>query len=182
MTKKTLAIKIPEGVQVELSALTAKIVGPKGSVEIKIPQSIIVEKGTSGITVLPRGEGKTYKAIAGTIKSLLNNAFLGVIQEWKKGLEINGTGYRVELIDKNLSIKIGYSHPVIFQPPAGVVFEVQDNKITVLGVNKELVGNIAAKIRKTKKLDPYKGKGIKYLGEYIKLKPGKAAKTGAAGG
>lgn len=117
-------------------------------------------------------------AMAGTIKSLARNAEIGLKQGFSKTLEIQGTGYRAALKDNGLDLALGFSHPVRFTPPPGVKLEVKDNRfITVSGADKYLVGQAAANLRRLKPPDPYKGKGLRYQGEIIKLKPGKAAKA-----
>jgi len=175
-------ITIPEGVQVEISSGQIKVVGPKGELKLRIPSGIGVEKRENQLVVSRHRNDKKTKACHGTIRSLLNNMIIGVTQGWEKELEVVGTGYRVSLEGNKLVFKVGFSHPVVVEPPTGIRFEVKDNKFKVLGINKELVGNWAAKIRKIRPPDPYKGKGIRYTDEIIKLKPGKAAKAGAAGG
>lgn len=175
------SITLPEAVRAEIFSDKVKISGPKGELVVAIPSSLKVVLEEKTLSVSRLAETRQTKANHGTIRSLLANAVAGVSSGWTKELEIVGTGYRAEIIGKDLSVKIGFSHPVIIKPPAGITFEVKDEKIIVLGIDKELVGNIAAKIRLFKKIDPYKGKGIRYTGEEIKLKQGKTAKIGVGG-
>ncbi len=175
-------ITIPEGVQIEIDSGRVKVVGPKGELELKIPEGIKVEQNQQQIVVSRSRNDKKTKANHGTIRSLINNMVIGVTQGWEKELEVVGTGYRVNLEGNKLVFKVGYSHPVVVEPPEGIQFEAADNKVKIKGINKELVGNWAAKIRRIRPPDPYKGKGIRYSDEVIKLKPGKAAKAGSAGG
>lgn len=174
-------ITIPEGVKININLNQVKVVGPRGELKLKIPEGIGVEKKDDQLVVSRHRDDKKTKACHGTVRSLINNMVVGVTQGWEKELEVVGTGYRVNLEGEKLVFRVGFSHPVVVEPPAGIKFEVNENKIKVMGIDKELVGNIAAKIRKIRPPDAYKGKGIRYSDEVIKLKPGKAAKTGAAG-
>jgi len=171
-------INLPDAVKAEILADSVKVSGPKGEVSVAIPSLLKVSLAENILAVSRLKETRQSKASHGTIRSLLANAVLGVSSGWTKELKIVGTGYRAEMIGKDLSVKVGFSHPVVMVPPEGIVFTVADDKITVLGINKELVGNAAAKIRRIKKVDPYKGKGIRYAGEVIKLKQTKTAKIG----
>jgi large subunit ribosomal protein L6 len=127
-------------------------------------------------------DSKRIKSIHGTIRNLIQNMITGVTDGWTKQLEVKGTGYGVQLQGDKLVFKLGYSHPVEFLAPKGISFEVDKNVVTVKGANKELVGNTAAKIRRINPPNIYHGKGIRYTDEHVKLKPGKVAKVGGAGG
>jgi len=175
-------ITIPEGVKIEIDSGRVKVAGPKGELELKIPEGVVVEEKKGQVIVSRRRHDKKTKACHGTIRSLINNMIIGVTQGWEKELEVVGTGYRVNLEGNKLVFKLGFSHPVVVEPPEGIQFEVAESKFKVIGIDKGLVGNVAAKIRKVRPPDAYKGKGIRYTNEIIKLKPGKAAKAGAAGG
>lgn len=175
-------IVVPEGVTAKIEKRKIKILGPKGELELDLPEFIGIKEKENQLLVFRQREDKKTKSNHGTIRNLINNMILGVIQGWEKKLEVVGTGYQVNLEDENLVFKLGFSHPVVFNPPKGIKFEVEENKIKVLGISKELVGNIAAQIRRIKPPDSYQGKGIRYSGEKIKLKPGKAAKVGTAEG
>lgn len=154
--------------------------GAKGEISTEIPRHITVAKNENIISITRKGDDKKIRAIHGLIRSLVANAVLGVETPWEKALEIQGVGYRAAIEGGKLVCRVGYSHPVTFEFPSDVTVEVKGNHIIVKGINKQRVGEIAAKIKDIKKPDKYKGKGIRYLGEVIKLKPGKKAKTGAA--
>jgi large subunit ribosomal protein L6 len=170
-------ITIPENVTVEINH---KIVvrGPLGELTQKLPKAIKVEKKENILVVLAEKEDKQTKSFHGLMRSLIANMIEGVTTGFKKHLELIGIGYRANLSGEKLVLSIGFSHPVEIKPIEGVDFAVSENKITVSGINKELVGRIAAEIRTTRPPDAYKGKGIRYEGEVVKLKPGKAAKAG----
>lgn len=171
-------VVIPREVTITVEKNRLKVVGPKGELKLVLPDKITVLVDGQQLLVSRGNETKKTRANHGTIRSLINNMILGVSEGWNKQLEVIGTGFRVDLNGNKLNLKLGFSHPVIFVAPEGITFEVEENKIKISGANKELVGNLAAKIRKIRKPDAYLGKGIRYLGEEIKLKPGKAAKVG----
>lgn len=175
-------INIPEGVTVKTEPGKVIVGGPKGELSLNLPEFIKVVQEKEKLLVSRRREDKKTKSNHGTIRSLLNNMVTGVTKGWQKELQVVGTGFRTELQGDSLNLKLGFSHPVVFKAPEGIKFEVQENKIKILGIDKELVGNTTAAIRKIKKPDVYKGKGIRYVDEVVKLKPGKAAKIGSAGG
>ena len=135
------------------------------------------EDGT--IVVTRPTEQKTHKQLHGLTRTLVNNMVVGVTDGYRKGLEITGVGYRAALNGKKLTLNLGYSHPIEIDPPEGITFEVENpTRLAVVGIDKELVGQIAAKVRATRKPEPYKGKGVRYAGEYIRRKAGKAGKIG----
>jgi large subunit ribosomal protein L6 len=166
-------IEIPRGVEVKIEGGEIFIKGQKGELKRKIPPEVGVEIKEGKIFVLPKIETKKTKEIWGLIRSLIFNMVKGVSEGFEKKLEIVGVGYRAEIKGEELALFVGFSHPVKIQIPPQIKISVEKNIITVFGADKELVGQIAAKIRKAKEPDPYKGKGIRYLGEEIKLKPGK---------
>lgn len=172
-------ITIPEQVMVKIEGSLVTASGPKGELTFKIPAQIKVVKEKDKL-VLTRvsDEGKT-KALHGTVRQCLANMLRGVWQGFSKTLEIVGTGYRANLEKDRLVLSLGFSHPIEFPCPEGVKFEVEGGKIKVEGADKVLVGQTAANIRKIRPPDAYKGKGIRYEAEAVKLKPGKAAKVGA---
>lgn len=175
-------IKIPEGVTVDLKDNQVAVVGPKGKLEQKIRLEIEVKKSGEQILVLAKSKSKLSRSLHGLTRTLISNMIEGVTKGFEKTLELHGVGYRVFLEEGGLKISVGFSHPVIIKPVKGITYETEgDNVIKVLGIDKQLVGQIAAKIREVKKPEPYKGKGIRYQGEVVKKKPGKAAKTEAAG-
>ena len=172
------AITIPAGVEVTVAAgneVTVK--GPKGTLTRQFSPilGISVEEGICHVT-RPNDEKHT-KQLHGTTRALLHNMVVGVSEGYTKGLELAGVGYRVQLKGKDLELSLGYSHPVNYAAPEGITFEVPDNThINVKGINKQQVGQVAAEIRSKRAPEPYKGKGIHYVGEHIRRKLGKAAK------
>jgi large subunit ribosomal protein L6 len=163
---------------VEGSVVTVK--GKSGSLSITLPQGVLVEKGTEQNTynVTRRNDTKGQKSLHGTVRTLIDNAIIGVEKSWEKRLEVVGTGFNVKMQGKDLVFKVGYSHPVIFKETPGLTFTVDGNtKVIISGIDKQLVGEVAHKIKMLKKPDVYKGKGIKYEGEKLRIKPGKKAKA-----
>ena len=133
----------------------------------------------AGIVVARPTEQKTHKQLHGLTRTLVNNMVVGVTDGYRKGLEITGVGYRAALSGRKLTLNLGYSHPVEIDPPEGISFEVENpTRLAVVGIDKELVGQVAAQVRSTRKPEPYKGKGVRYAGEYIRRKAGKAGKIG----
>ena len=140
---------------------------------------MIVARDGDSIVVNRPSEAKTHKQLHGLTRTLLNNMVVGVTDGYRKPLEITGVGYRAALIGRKLQLNLGYSHPVEIDPPAGISFEVENpTKLAVVGIDKELVGEIAARVRASRKPEPYKGKGVRYAGEQIRRKAGKAGKIG----
>lgn len=175
-------INIPSGVTVERTGQTVSINGSKGSLKLDIDPAIVVEVAGDTVVVKRKKEDKRVKAMHGLVRNLLNNMVKGVMEGWSKNLELVGVGFRAQPSGDKLILNVGYSHPVEIIAPAGISFEVSDNtKIKVLGIDKQLVGQMAANIKKVRTPDVYKGKGIRYEGEYIRKKVGKSAKVGAAG-
>ncbi len=170
-------ILIPQNVQVELGSKVL-VKGPKGELSLLIPTKIVVEKKENVISVSRKNEDKESRSLHGLIRSLLANMIVGVADGYTKTLELSGIGFRANLEGNKLVLSVGFSHTVDINTPEGVTFAVSGNKITVSGIDKELVGRVAAQIRKVRPPDAYKGKGIKYEGEVLRLKPGKAAKAG----
>ena len=174
-----LPIEVPEGVDVEIQGTHIRIKGPKGDLSHVFPPVVDIEKEDGSIIVKPRSDEKFSRAMHGTARAVIQNMVTGVNQGFEKFLEIVGVGYRAEMQGKNMTINVGYSHPVEVVPPDGISFEVleRNNVIRVSGYDKQVVGQIAAEIRGIRRPEPYKGKGIRYRGEYIKRKPGKAGKA-----
>ena len=169
-------IVIPKGVTVALDGNTVKVKGPKGELQRTIHSNIKVEMKDSEIVVSRSNDLKTNRALHGLSRALIQNMILGVSEEFKKTLDIVGVGYRVELKGSNLLLNMGYSHPIFFMPPAGIKIETPTaTQIVISGIDKQLVGQVAAKIRSIRKPEPYKGKGIKYSNEQILRKAGKTA-------
>ena len=171
-------VSIPQPVTVSQSDGRVKVTGPKGELSILIPDKIKIKIADSQILVSRLSSDKKTKANHGTTRAHLNNMVQGVVTPWVKQLEIRGTGYKATVTDNKLTLTVGFIHPVDIIAPSGIQFQVEeDNKITVSGIDKTLVGQVASNIRKVKKPEPYQGKGIRYVDEFIKIKPGKAAKT-----
>ena len=173
-----MPISIPNGVDVTLgegNLVTVK--GPKGTLSQKLSEKMTISNDNGVITITRPNDEKENRALHGLTRTLLNNMVVGVTEGYKKELDVNGVGYRVAKEGKKLTMNIGYSHPVVVEPPEGISFEVpSQTEIIVSGCSKEQVGQVAADIRRWRKPEPYKGKGIRYEGEYIRRKLGKAAK------
>jgi len=175
-----LPIAVPNGVSVDIVQNSVKLTGPKGILEIKIPPKIKVKKNENQIFVEADIKNENLRPIYGTFRAILANAVSGVNIGWLKKLELIGTGYRAEVKGNDLFLTVGYSQPIKIQAPVGIAFKIEKNIITVEGLDKDLVGRISAQIRQVRPPEPYKGKGILYLGEVIRRKAGKAAKAPGA--
>lgn len=174
-------IVIPQGVKVSLEKNKIKVVGPKGELEIAIPANVEVSVGEKEITVnVAHPDEKSEKALWGTIARLISNMIKGVCEGYEKSLELVGIGFKVAVAKDEIVLEIGYSHPLKVKLPKGITASAEKSILTIKGIDKALVGNVAASIRALRKPEPYKGKGIKYVGEVIRRKAGKAAKTTAA--
>jgi len=173
-------IKILEGVDVKVDNNQVIVHGPKGEIEHNLPKAVFVEKKEGYLIVSTKDRSKQGRANFGTTRALLANMVLGVIEGWKKQLELVGTGYRCETDGKTLTLTVGFSHPVKIEEVEGISYKVEKNVVTVEGIDRQLVGHLAAKIRAVKPPEPYKGKGIKYADEVIRRKAGKAAKAAGA--
>ena len=168
-------ISIPKDVKVTLTDSILKVVGPKGQLSHRIPSEIAVSIEPEQIVVKRPGDHRTTRSLHGLTRVLVANMVTGVTQGFEKKLEIQGIGYRADLQGNTLRLALGFSHPVLFPLPEGIKVEVErQTTITVRGIDKQQVGSVAAKIRSFKPPDPYKGKGIRYANEYVKLKVGKA--------
>jgi large subunit ribosomal protein L6 len=174
-----LPIAVPAGVQVELNGTFVKVKGPKGEMQRTFSPLIEMALENGLVTVTRRSDVPTERALHGTTRAVLNNMIRGVSTGFERILEWDGVGYRAELSGANLVLHMGYSHPVTMEPPKGVSFEVdaKTRQIKVLGFDKELVGQVAADIRKVRPVEPYLGKGMHYLGEKIRRKAGKSGKA-----
>jgi large subunit ribosomal protein L6 len=174
-----LPITVPSGVDVTIDGRNVTVTGPKGTLSRALHPDITVSREDGTIVVTRPTEQKTHKQLHGLTRTLVNNMVVGVTDGYRKGLEITGVGYRATLNGKKLTLNLGYSHPIEIDPPDGISFEVENpTRLAVVGIDKELVGQIAAKVRATRKPEPYKGKGVRYAGEYIRRKAGKAGKIG----
>jgi len=167
---------VPSGVTVAIEPESVSVKGPKGELSERIPRDIeIAQDGESLIVTRPTDRGE-HRALHGLTRSLVANMVQGVTAGYEKRLEIQGVGYRAQMKGKNLELAVGYSHPVPIEAPAGIEFEVpQPTRVVVKGISKQQVGEIAAIIRKQRPPEPYKGKGIRYEGEYVQRKVGKRA-------
>jgi large subunit ribosomal protein L6 len=171
-------IAVPSGVEVTVSGGSVRVKGPKGELQQRVPEGISVEQADSEIRVSRANDVREVRALHGLVRSLVYNMVQGVTQGFEKALEIQGVGYRAQKKGNDLELAVGYSHPVSKSAPQGIEFDVpQPTRIVVRGIDKELVGQVAAEIRSIRKPEPYKGKGIRYEGEQIRRKAGKAAKA-----
>ncbi len=172
-------VTIPAGVEVSVDGTYVKVKGPKGELEHTFPAAIEIRKEDGVITVHRPSDEPAIRALHGMTRALINNMVVGVSSGFERILEVNGVGYRAEMEGANLVLYVGYSHPVVIEPPAGISFDVDQKtrQIKVSGYDKQLVGQVAANIRKVRPPEPYKGKGIKYLEERIRRKAGKAGKA-----
>lgn len=175
-------IQIPQGVTVQLKNGEVVVRGPKGELRQEIQPEVKVAIKKDQVLVSRKSEDKLARSLHGLTRTLIANMIQGVTEGWSKTLKLVGTGYRAKLEGEELILSVGFSHPVELKPIEGIKFEVRGNDtITVLGIDKALVGRVAAEIRKIRPPEPYKGKGIRYKDEKVRRKPGKAAKIGAAG-
>ena len=170
-------ITVPEGIEVKLDGQKITVKGPKGTLEREIDKNISVKLENGVVTVARPNDEKENRSLHGLTRSLINNMIQGVSQEYTKQLEINGVGYRAAKQGKTLVLTLGYSHPVKMEEPEGITYEVPNpNSIIVKGIDKELVGQMAAEVRKQRPPEVYRGKGIKYIDEHIRRKEGKTGK------
>ena len=169
-------IEIPDGVTVDVGDGVVSVKGPKGELRQDVSAAMRVEQENGTVTVERPSDRGEHRALHGLTRSLIANMVEGVTNGFEKRLEIQGIGYRARLQGKSLELAVGYSHPVSLQPPDGIEFEVpQPTQVVVRGIDKQLVGEIAARVRKQRPPEPYKGKGIRYEGEYVRRKVGKRA-------
>ena len=173
-----LPVTVPTGVDVTIDGRTVTVKGPKGTLSHTVIDPITVERGDDGAILVKRPDDeRRNKAYHGLTRSLVNNLIVGVTSGYEKKLEIVGVGYRVALKGSNLEFALGFSHPVVIEPPEGITFAVETpTRFSVSGIDKQLVGETAANIRKIRKPEPYKGKGVRYAGENVRRKVGKTGK------
>lgn len=173
-------IPVPEKVQVEVKGSRVAVKGPKGELSREFHPDMQIELSDGILAVKRPTDQRQHRALHGLTRALLNNMVVGVTEGFQKELQIEGVGYRAEMAGENLIMHLGYSHPIEVQPPPGIVFSLEPRTklITVEGIDKELVGRLAADIRKLRPPEPYKGKGVRYRGEHIRRKAGKAGKIG----
>ena len=173
-------ITVPSSVTILISDKNLKVTGPKGELSFVLPVEISLsfDEQTREMNVLRSSEVNNVKALHGLWRSLIANAIHGVISSWSKRLTVVGTGFRVKTDGSGISLEVGYSHPVKFSAPEGISITIEGtNTIIITGIDKQRVGEIAKNIKAIKKQDPYKGKGVRYEGEFIKVKPGKKSKA-----
>ncbi len=174
-----LPIPIPQGVSINVNNNSITVKGPKGELQRDFPPEIDVKEEDGEIVVTRNSDHRLHRAKHGLVRALLNNMVVGVSDGFKRDLYIEGVGYRAAVEGKNLVLNVGFSHPVVFEPPENISFEVDKSgrSLVVKGIDKEVVGEIAARIRRQRPPEPYKGKGVRYLGERIRRKAGKAGKA-----
>ena len=173
-----LPVDIPVGVQVELTGSKVRVKGPKGELHREFSKLIDIKMEDNQLKIARASDNPEERALHGTTRAVLANMVHGVSKGFEVVLEVEGVGYRAELEGKNLALFVGYSHPVKIEPPAGISFETdaKTRQIKVLGFDKELVGQVAANVRSVRPPEPYHGKGLRYLGEKVRRKAGKAGK------
>lgn len=174
-----MPIDIPAGVEVDIKDTEVQVKGPKGALSQSFPRVVEIKREGEQLIVERNSDEKFTRSMHGTVRALINNMVVGVSEGFSKVLEVHGVGYRPEMSGKNLVLHVGFSHPVEVEPQEGISFEVdgKTGEINVMGYDKELVGETAARIRKVRPPEPYKGKGIRYRGEYVRRKAGKAGKA-----
>ena len=172
-----LPIDIPAGVTVSVDGQDVAVKGPKGELTLTVASPIEVKVEEAQVVVTRPDDERASRSLHGLTRTLINNNIIGVTQGYTKGLEVVGTGYRVAQKGSSIEFALGFSHPVLVDPPAGITLTVEgNNKLTVAGIDKQAVGETAANIRKIKKPEPYKGKGVRYAGEVVRRKAGKSGK------
>ena len=174
-----LPITVPQGVDVTLEGERITVKGPRGELSRELVREMRVVREDGLLRVERPNDEKRSRALHGLTRTLVANMVIGVTEGYRKGLEITGVGYRAQLVGQKLQLNLGYSHPIEIDPPGGITFEVETpTRLAVSGIDKELVGHVAARVRATRKPEPYKGKGVRYAGEVIRRKAGKAGKIG----
>jgi large subunit ribosomal protein L6 len=173
-------VALPKGVQVTVDGPTVKVKGPKGELTRTFSPEITIEMETGQVVVKRPSDERQMRALHGTTRAIIHNMVVGVTEGFSKVLQVEGVGYRAEMKGKQLVMALGYSHPVPVDPPPGIAFVVDEKArtITVTGIDRERVGQVAAEIRAWRPPEPYKGKGLRYLGEQVRRKAGKAGKVG----
>ena len=172
-------ITLPKGVQVDLKGQSVKVKGPKGELNRTFPTQVSLAMEDGHLVVSRPNDEPSVRAMHGTARALINNMVVGVSEGFSKTLVVEGVGYRAEMKGKQLVMALGYSHPVPVDPPAGIAFAVDEKTktITISGIDKELVGQVASDVRSWRPPEPYKGKGLRYTGERVRRKAGKAGKA-----
>ena len=174
-----LPIAVPAGVDVAIDGRRITVTGPRGTLSRELHPDMTVRRADGTLLVERPSDLKMHKQLHGLTRTLVANMVEGVSNGYRKGLEITGVGYRAQKVGDRLQLSLGYSHPVEIEPPEGIAFELESpTRLAVVGIDKELVGQIAARVRSSRKPEPYKGKGVRYAGEVIRRKAGKAGKIG----
>jgi large subunit ribosomal protein L6 len=172
-------ITVPANVEVTINGPRVTVKGPKGTLERSIHPEMLLERVDGALVVRRPSDERKHRALHGLTRTLVDNMVVGVTEGYRKNLEINGVGYRAQLLGQSLVLQLGYSHPIRVTPPPGVSFAVEgQTRVAVIGIDKELVGQEAARIRGVRPVEPYKGKGVRYAGERVRRKAGKAGKVG----
>ena len=172
-----LPIDIPAGVNVTIDGSAVTVKGPKGELALTVASPIEVKLDGAQLLVTRPDDERTSRSLHGLTRTLIANQIIGVTDGYTKGLDIVGTGYRVAVDGSGITFALGYSHPITVQPPAGITFTIEGNtRVIVSGIDKQAVGEVAANLRKLRKPEPYKGKGIRYTGEIVRRKAGKSGK------
>jgi large subunit ribosomal protein L6 len=174
-----LPVVLPKGVEVNIDGTSVHVKGPKGEMQQSFPPSMQISIKEGVLEVTRATDGRTDRSLHGMTRALINNMVVGVSTGFERVLEVNGVGYRAEMQGKNLVLYVGYSHPVVIEPPQGISFDTdaKTRQVKVMGYDKQMVGQVAADIRKVRPPEPYQGKGIKYMEEKIRRKAGKAGKV-----
>lgn len=174
-----LPIPVPAGVDIAIDGAHVSVKGPKGQLARDIAPELTLVREDGVLVVQRPDDQKRSRELHGLTRTLINNMVVGVTTGYRKGLEITGVGYRAQLVGRKLQLSLGYSHPIEIDPPEGIAFEVENpTRLAVTGIDKELVGHVAARVRAMRKPEPYKGKGVRYSGEVIRRKAGKSGKIG----
>ena len=172
-----MPIDIPAGVTVTIDGQDVAVKGPKGDLSLRIKEPIVAEMVENQIVVTRPDDERDSRSLHGLTRTLINNQIIGVTEGFQKSLQVVGTGYRLASKGQGVELQLGFSHSITVEPPAGITFTVEGNdKLTVSGISKQAVGEVAANIRKLRKPEPYKGKGVRYEGEHVRRKAGKAGK------
>ena len=174
-----LPIPVPAGVKVTIDGPAITVTGPRGTLSRDLHPEMLVAQEDGNLVVRRPDEDKLHRELHGLTRTLVANMVEGVTNGYRKGIEITGVGYRAAKVGNRLQLNLGYSHPIEIDPPEGITFDVENpTRLAVVGIDKELVGQVAARVRSTRKPEPYKGKGVRYAGEKIRRKAGKAGKIG----
>lgn len=171
-----IPVEIPAGVEVNINGQDVSVKGPKGTLTMSVASPITAKVDGATVVVSRPDDERESRSLHGLTRTLIANMVEGVTNGYSKVLEIQGTGYRVNQKGAGLEFQLGFSHPVNVEPPEGITFKVEGNRVTVEGISKELVGEVASNLRKIRPPEPYKGKGVRYLGENVRRKVGKAGK------